>query len=141
MKILRALEAGSAVLAGLVGLAALTLLLFTPSYAGETCQASDPGGPASCTPYTATLLDVNGLDALLPLAIFALLPLGIGISGVRHSRTGAPGARTTLWVITASLTAFSLLAILSIGSLFLPSVALALIACALSLGHRRPALA
>jgi hypothetical protein len=141
MRVLRWLEGLSAALASLVGLAALVSLLFTPSYAGEICQASDPGGPASCTTHTATLLEVNGLDALLPLAIFALLPLGIGISGVWHSRTDAPGARATLWVVTASLTAFSLLAILSIGSLFLPSVALALTACVISLGHRRPVLA
>ncbi len=50
-------------------------------------------------------------------------------------------ARATLWVFAVSLAAFSLLAILSIGSLFLPSVALALIACIFSLGRRQPALA
>jgi hypothetical protein len=141
MKVLRVLEAISAVLASLAALAALVLLLFFPSYTGETCQASDPGGPVNCTTYTATLLEVNGLNALFPLSFFALLFLGVGIFGVWHSRTNEPSARATLWVFAVSLAAFSLLAILSIGSLFLPSVALALIACVFSLGRRQPALA
>jgi len=141
MKVLRVLEATSSILASLLGVAPIVLLLFISSYTGETCTAAAPGEPASCTTSTATLLEVNGAGALLPLAIFFLLPLAVGIAGVWHSRTNAPGARVALWVVAATLTAFSCLAILSIGSLFLPSVALSLLACVFSLGRRQPVLA
>ncbi len=141
MKLLRVLEAITATLAMLAGLVALGILLFAPSYTGETCQSSSDSPAVTCTTSSTTLLEINGAGVLVALAIFALLLLGIGITGVWHSRRNAPGVQVALWVLTASLTAFTLLAILSIGTFLLPSVVLALVACMCSLGRRQPALA
>jgi len=139
MKTLRALEAVSAALASLTGLAVLTWMLIVPSYSGETFQSSSTDPAINCTPTSITLLEINGAGVVISLAIFALLLLGVGVAGIWHSRTNAPSAQAALWIFAASLTAFALLAILSIGPFLLPSVVLALVACALSVGYRRPA--
>jgi hypothetical protein len=133
---LRWIEAVSGVLASLAGEAALVRLLTIPSYSGAGCHIATPGEPPICVTRTATLLQVNGAAAVVNLGIVAILSLGVGLAAVWHSRTGRRGARTTLWGATAVLALYTILSILSIGALLLPSVAFALVACASSVGHR-----
>lgn len=133
MRALRWIEAISGILAGIAGGAAITYLIIGPSYSQENCHITSPGEPPICVTGTATLLQVNGATAIVDLTIVAAMMLGIAIPAVWHSRTGQRGAQGVLWVATAALTFFTILAILSIGALLLPSAALALVAslCAL----------
>lgn len=133
MRVLRWIEALSGILAGVPGGAAISYLLLAPTYNSENCHIATPGEPPICVTSTATLPQVNGITAIVDLSIVAALLLGLAVPAVWHSRTGRHGAQWTLWGSTAALASFTLLAILSIGALLLPSVALAIVAslCAL----------
>jgi hypothetical protein len=133
MRAFRVFEAVAGVLASVSGLGALVYLLVGPAYSTQSCQANEPGQPATCTSGTATLLQVNGVGALVPLGIFAVLLVGVGAAAVVHSRTDAPLARVTLWVATGILTIFAVVTGFSIGEFFLPSVGLALVSCLASI--------
>lgn len=136
MRVLRWIEAASGLLAALAGGTALVYLLNAPSYGGAGCRVATPGEPPVCVAGTATPVQVNGAAAVVNLGIVAVLSLGVGHSVVWHSRTGRRGARKLLWGATAALALYTILSMLSIGALLLPSVAFALIASASSAGHR-----
>jgi len=140
LRVLRLIEATSGILAALAGGAALAFLLFAPTYSTEGCHTTD-GAPPICVTRTATLLEVNGAAAVVDLSIVALLLLGVALAAVWHSGTGLPVPRIALWLFAAALAVFAILALLSIGVLLLPSVALALVACFASLGRGRAAAA
>lgn len=133
MRVLRWIEAISGILASVAGGAAITFLLIPPSYSGASCYIANPGERPICVTRTETLLQVNGATAIVDLSIVAAVLLCLAIAAVWHSRTGQRGAQWVLWGSAVILTLFTFLAILSIGSLLLPSVAFALVAslCAL----------
>ena len=133
MRVLRWVEAVSGIFASVAGGAAILYLLIVPTYSGEGCTVATPGEPPICVTRTATLLQINGVTAIVDLSIVAILLLGIVISAVWHSRTGRRGAQWLLWGSTAAIVVFTLLAMFSIGLWLLPSAALALAAsiCAL----------
>lgn len=140
MRVLRWFEAVSGVLAGLAGGAVVVRLLTAPSYSGEGCQSAAPGEPPTCVSSTATFIQVNGATAVVLLSIVAASSLGVAVAAVRHSRTSRSGARGMLWFCAWVLALVAIAALPSIGILLLPSVVLALVACACSIG-RRPAAA
>lgn len=143
MRVLRWIEALSALLASVAGGVAIFYLLTAPVYSGAGCHVTNSGEPPVCVTSTATLFQVNGVTAIVDLGIVAVLLLGIAISAVWHSRTGRRSAQGILWSSTVALIVFTFLAIFSIGSLLLPGAALSLVSslCALiwPLIHTHPA--
>lgn len=133
MRVLQWIEAVSGVLASIAGGAAIAFLLTAPSYSSASCQVSSSGGPPICVTTTRTLVQVNGSAAIVDLSIVAIVLLGVFGAVIWHSLTGQIVPLVMLCIFTAALTIFTLLALLSIGILLLPSMALALVAsvCAL----------
>ncbi len=140
MGVLRWFEAVSGVLAGLAGGAAVVYFLTAPTYSTAGCSIATPGEPPICTTGTETLIQVNGAHAVVLLSLVAALSLGVAVSAVWHSRTSRSGARRMLWFCALVLTLLAVASLPSIGVFLLPSVVLALIACACSFG-RWPAVA
>lgn len=128
----RVFEVITGVLASVVGLWILfsTASAFFPATPTQAYDFSQqPAAPFAWIPafqvFTITLIGI-GLGALLQ-----------GVSSVAHTGRGARrsliwGGRLILWLSTVALIALSYLALASIGLLFIPSIALALIACALA---------
>jgi hypothetical protein len=94
----------------LIALLTAIVLAVIPSYAGESCTTSDLG--TVCTSTSATLLEHEGSNVLLVL----LAPAALALVGVLVPR------RNVLVAIAALLTAASLVAGLSIGVFYLPTV-------------------
>lgn len=143
MKTLRVLEAISAILASILGLVPLAVIVFFVAVLRpreQSCQPIYQGGPVNCAYVPgSTALERDGVSAALPLLICAVVILGVGIAGVWHSRKSASGAWILLWlcvVILAFITFTNLDG--GIGTYLLPSIVCAALACAFSLGIRRP---
>ena len=91
------LEAASAILASLLGLAPVAFLLYLVFFAslpGQTCQPGTQGAPVTCTQHT--WLERTGPDMLLFIFLCAFVLMGIGVVGIWHSRTNTPAARVAL---------------------------------------------
>jgi hypothetical protein len=137
MKIVRWLEALCGALVLVIGAWNIAHLLANPAaYRGEECQISSPSDPAICTTTHASFLQVNGTMGIVDLCIIAVLLLGVAGAAILHAWRGSHGARVTLWLLTAALVVYTVLTILSIGPLLLPSAALALIASLAAIGNR-----
>lgn len=143
MRNLRRFEAACGLVAALVGCLALAFTLFGPVYSFQSCSGNgtDASNMSSCQTGTANLLQV-GIQpiTLVALCILLLGLIGVAVSAVVHSRTGASGWRIVLWASTAVIVMLTFLTGLSIGLFLLPSTLFALLASALSLGVRRAAL-
>jgi hypothetical protein len=109
---------------------ALTLVvaaLVVPVYSGEQ------GGSASGTvTMTSTLVAQNGLGVLVPVALPAAIAALVWLALYRKCAYGSRGAASVAWALVGVLTAFCLLAILSIGAFVLPVAALLSSAAALT---------
>ena len=141
MRNLRRFEAACGLVAALVGCLVLAFTLFGPSYSYQSCSGNDASNISSCQTGTANLLQV-GIQpiTLVALGILLLGLIGVAVSAVVHSRTGAGGWRIVLWASTAVIVMLTCLTVWSIGLFLLPSTLFALLASALSLGARRAAL-
>lgn len=130
-QLLRLLEGVSGVLTSLVGGGAIAYLLLVPVYRGTGCVML-PDQPTVCQAAYATLL--NGADPGTrgALAVVAALLLAVGTSAVWHAHVRQPWARGALYASTGALTLWTLYPWLVPGPALLPSVALALVACAAS---------
>ena len=140
---IRTLEAACGLVAALVGCLVLAITLFGPSYSWESCSGygNDASNIRSCQTGTANLLQVGiQPSTLVALCILLLGLIGVAVSAVVHSRTGAGGWRIVLWVETAFIVILTFLSLFSIGLFLLPSTLFALLASAFSLGARRAAL-
>jgi lysylphosphatidylglycerol synthetase-like protein (DUF2156 family) len=129
-RIQRIFEAVTGVLASVVGLWLLfsTASAFSPSNQGYDLSGQ-PAPPFAWIPA---------------LQVFFIVLIGIGVGVLLHgassiARTGRGvrlsliwGGRLALWLSTVVLIVLAYLALASIGLLFIPSIALALIACALA---------
>jgi hypothetical protein len=107
-------------------LAALGTALFAPL--GMVCYSGTTPSPiqGGCHPISA--VQQQGLASLsLAIALFGGLSLGILLFAVWHSQTGNLLALVLLWVCTVLLLGSMVLALLSIGVLFVPAVVLALV--------------
>jgi hypothetical protein len=136
----RRLELICGVLGGVLGLAALGVGLFAPSSLvcyGTTHSTPVPG----C--FRVSLVQEQGLANLaLAIALFGGLSLGIAVFALWHSLTRSLPALVLLWLCTALLWGVTVVALLSIGVLALPSDILALVASiagTVAAGQRMPA--
>jgi hypothetical protein len=122
----RRLERIGGVLGGMLGLTALGAALFAPL--GTTCiDTTNPGMGAGCHP--TSVLQIEGLANLaFAITLFGGLSLGVLLFAVWHSVDQRLAALVLLWGCTVLLWGATLLAALSIGVLFLPADALALVA-------------
>jgi hypothetical protein len=100
--------------------AGLGLALWPCAYQGVEAQPA-PGGAVQARQLCATLIEANGLDALGVLALPVLL-VGVGLVAVRAGR------RRILVTVTLALITFCLLALASVGLLYLPAAVALVIA-------------
>src|ERR1700724_4927371 len=101
MRNLRRCEAAWGLVAALVGCLVLSFTLFGPVYSFHSCSGNGTD-ISSCQTGTANLLQV-GIQPLTLVALCLLLLglIGVAVSAVVHSRTGASGGRIVLWASTA----------------------------------------
>ena len=102
------------------------LLLVVPSYSGLT-ETRSATGVISVTTHHATLLEVNGRRALIPLLIPVLI---VVMPLIFRSRWVCIGA-------TVVLTFFVVIASFSISLFYLPSAGTLFVASVLSLARKR----
>jgi hypothetical protein len=98
------------------------LVLWPCAYQGIEAQSS-PDGTVQERQLCATLIEANGVDALGVLALPVLLA-GVGLVAVHRRRRGI------LFAVVVALVAFCLLALASVGLLYLPAAAALVIAVA-----------
>jgi hypothetical protein len=96
-------------------LALVVAAFVVPVYEGEA--AGDGGFSGS---MGATLIGENGLGALVPVALPALVTALVSLALHRKRSHGSRGGGRVAWVLIGLLALFCLLAILSIGVLVLP---------------------
>jgi hypothetical protein len=96
------------------------LVLWPCAYQGVEAQPA-PGGAVQQRQLCATLIQANGVDVLGVLALPVLLA-GVGLLAVRAGRRGI------LTTVMVALVAFCLLALASVGLLYLPAAAALVIA-------------
>ncbi len=110
-----------------------------PVYRGATLAATRPGEPpAEPVMHSATLIEVNGAGAILPLLI-PVLVTGVAVLALYVTRPRRPTRRILLWIPAIVLMSFCLVAILSVGVVYVPA-AIALLCGAVlqSIGGDRP---
>jgi hypothetical protein len=111
-------------LAGGLGIVAIFTGLFAPLSTQCTTTTSDQ---SSCT--MVSIVQAQGLaSVLLPLEVFVVLSLGVALFTAWHSASRNGMALILLWVCTLLLCFNTLLALASIGLLFIPADVLALAA-------------
>ena len=124
----------SAVAAHALAWAVGLLFALGPIYQGVSVTTMTSGDIASeSTRVTATLIEVNGLRALLLLAVPILLT-ALALSSVLLTDAGQARRKVSLWVPAVMLLGFCAVGIFSIGLFYLPA-ALALVISAV-LGSR-----
>jgi hypothetical protein len=101
----------------LLALAPALLLLVVPTYSGLSESASASGGAPVTTTMRGTLLQANGLWALVPLS----LPVVLTAAGLA-ARSSAQ-RRSVIRTAAALLTVFVVLGALSVGPVYLPAAA------------------
>jgi hypothetical protein len=122
----RRFELVCGVLAGVLGLSALGFGLFAP-LGTECVDTTAPGGQIGC--FHVSQVQIQGLASLsFAIVLFGGLALGIALFAAWHSLTRSLPALVLLWACTLLLYFATLLALLSIGLLFVPADALALAA-------------
>ena len=92
-----------------------------PVYRGVTVTATRPGEPpAEPVVHSATLLEVNGPDAIL-LLLIPVLATGLAVLALYVTRPRHPLRRFLLWMPAIVLVGFCVVAILTIGVVYLPA--------------------
>jgi hypothetical protein len=136
----RRIELVCGVLGGILGLAALGVGLFVPG--SLVCYAMTHFTPTpGC--FRVSLVQEQGLASLAPpIVLFGGLSLGVTLFAIWHSQTRGLLAHILLWLCTALLWGVTVLALPSIGLLFVPTDVLALVASiagTVAAGQRAPA--
>ena len=104
---------------------------FGPSYRGVSVTPVLPDGSGGeATQFTATLIEVNGVDVVLWLLVPVLLTV-IALLAVHLVNPGQANRKILLWCTAAALLVFCALAIFSFGILYVPA-ALALLVAAVA---------
>jgi hypothetical protein len=118
------------VLSGMLGLAALGTALFAPL--NMVCYSGTPSPlHGGCQPIS--LVQQQGLSSLaFAITLFGGLSLGILLFSLWHSLTQSILALVLLWACTVLLFGATVLALLSIGLLFVPALVLALVSSIVS---------
>lgn len=114
-----------------LGLAAIILALlaslylsFGDGYRGESCFATPGGGQSICESTSATFIEVNGNEAIP----YLLLPLAVTTGVVVAMRLHV--ARLITRAVSVVFSGLCVLAIFSIGLMYLPSALLLIAATA-----------
>lgn len=119
------------VLALLWSLLVLVAAFVAPVYGSSSC-AGVVGGPSQCVDSTRTMVEVNGVIAvvvmLIPLVVTVVVALGLG--------NGSRAGMTAAWTASVILAVLTLLALLSVGVVWVPVVVLLLLACVLMQTYR-----
>ena len=106
-------------------------LAFGPIYHGVSATPVLPGeSGGEVTRFTATLIEVNGLQVILLLIVPVLLT-GIALVAVQLLDAKRTGRKILLWVSAVVLLGFCAVGIFSIGMFYLPA-ALALLVGAIT---------
>ena len=110
-------------------------MAFGPVYQGVSVTPTLPGEPLGepprqATQYTATLLEANGLWVLW-LLLIPILITGLVLLTIRFTHPGQARRKALLWPPAVVLLVFCVVAIASIGMLYLPT-ALALLVAAIA---------
>jgi hypothetical protein len=92
---------------------------FVPVYSGV-----ESGSAAGVVSTTSTLVGVNGLGVLLPVALPALLVALVWLALHRKCSRGSSRSGQVAWTLIVLLGTFSVLAMFSIGLFVLPTVLL-----------------
>jgi hypothetical protein len=109
--------------------ACLLLAAFVlPAYRTVSQTASSPGSEHARS-ATSTLVAVNGLWVLLPLAVPLLAVAAVAFSLRSRERRGQPTAGFLAWGVIGLLTVLVFLGMASIGVFVLPVVVLLAFAC------------
>jgi hypothetical protein len=128
----RRVEAISGLAAGAFGLGTLGAVLFAPMGTQSGCSSissSDGVTQTDCSTTSMSIAQAQGLVTLLPaIFLFAAPLIGIAVFAFLHSRVSSRGRGNLvlLWISVALLCMAMVLAILSIGIFFAPTVLLAL---------------
>ena len=112
----------------MLSLAAALFLALWPEYYQGTSVTTD----GRVVEYSASLIEENGMDALLWL----LLPVAACLWAFLASFSGTTSAKVAIWLMALLLLLFAWATILSIGAFYLPA-ALALLLAALAATRRR----
>lgn len=110
------------------GVVLLAAAFVAPVYRGTSMTVPCAGCPAVETQETRTLVEVNGPRVLLPVAVPLLGALTVGTLLLIRGATGSAAASFAAWLVVVVLGVFVLLAMFSVGTYMLPSVALLVVA-------------
>jgi hypothetical protein len=119
------------VLALLWSLLLLVATFVAPVYGTSAC-AGTVGGPSDCVDSTRTLFQVNGIGAVVVMVIPLVASTVVGVGLGSGSRAGM----TAAWTTSAILAVLTLLALLSVGVVWVPVVVMLLLACVLMQTYR-----
>jgi hypothetical protein len=119
------------VLALLWSLLLLVATFVAPVYGTSAC-AGTAGGPSECVDSTRTLFQVNGIGAVVVMVIPLVATIVVGLGLGSGSRAGM----TAAWTTSAILAVLTLLALLSVGVVWVPVVVMLLLACVLMQTYR-----
>lgn len=100
-----------------VGLVLAALLV--PVYNGQTVSSSQ-----GLTLSTATLIQVNGARALIPVLLPTVVSVVVAVAIRQRHRHGQHRSAILAWLLIGLLTVTTVLAIFSIGAFMLPVVVL-----------------
>lgn len=94
-------------------------MAFGPAYAGESVTPTLPGEPGGeVTEFSATAVEVNGLQVILLLLVPVLLT-GIAVLALRLADSRQTRRKILLWSSSILLLGFCAIAIFSIGAFYL----------------------
>lgn len=118
--------------------ASLWLALWPYFYSYTSTSVSAASGAPETVHGAASLVELNGAGALLPLAApVALAALAFAFAHARW-RVSPLARRLALWTVGVLLPVFCVLASFSIGAFYVPAAALSLAAAVASTVGRRP---
>ena len=125
MKRWNAISKAAAVAVVLATAAFLWLALWPHFYHGVATSAADPGTPSQAAQpvtreFTRSLVQVNGVK-IIPALLLPVMLTVVGLLITLWADTRQRWNRVMLWVNAGVLTAFSFLALASIGLFYIPS--------------------
>lgn len=126
---------GLMVLAFSWGVVLVGAALLVPAYSSTT--ASAPFG-VSTSSASSTLVQVNGLGVLIPVAVPALIAAVVWFALHRKCSRGGRASGYLAWGLICMLIAFGIVTIASIGVFVIPVAGLLAIAASLTPSHPRP---
>lgn len=108
-----------------------------PVYRGVSASVPCPGCPLVRTTEMRTLVEVNGPQVLIPVAVPLLAALTVGTLLMLRGATGSSVASLGAWLLIVVLGVFALISMFSIGTYVLPSVLLLSLAALTAPGSPR----